>query len=302
MGQLEVRGAGAIPFVQRMLSNDIDRIDAGQAQYTLLLRRATAAHRRPDRLPVRRRPRPAGRERVATVDADRDWLAAHVPGDVRARRSLATSIALLALQGPDALRLVELAGAAAVRLRRRRGVRRARDRRPHRLHRRARRRAHGRRREGRAAVGRARRRRRRRRPGWARATRCASRCATRSTATTWTTPTPPSRRASAGCAPSRPRTSSAPTRSAPRRRPAATTGSSRCGSMGRGHPAPGHVHAAGRRGHERHDVAVARDRHRDGLRPRRPGRGGHRDRDRRPRPARRRARGRQAPVRQGDGQ
>src|SRR3954464_1177982 len=31
MGQLEVRGAGAVPFVQRMLSNDIDRIEAGRA-------------------------------------------------------------------------------------------------------------------------------------------------------------------------------------------------------------------------------------------------------------------------------
>ena len=37
MGQLELRGAGAHGFGQRMLSNDLDRIGAGQAQYTLLL-------------------------------------------------------------------------------------------------------------------------------------------------------------------------------------------------------------------------------------------------------------------------
>src|SRR3954453_4352732 len=37
MGQLEARGPGAVPFAQRMLSNDIARIEAGRAQYTLLL-------------------------------------------------------------------------------------------------------------------------------------------------------------------------------------------------------------------------------------------------------------------------
>ena len=38
---------------------------------------------------------------------------------------------------------------------------------------------------------------------------------------------------------------------------------------------------AGRRGDQRHHVALARGRHRDGLRPRRPGRARDRDRDRR---------------------
>src|SRR5215813_1782029 len=36
MGELTVEGEGAHAFLQRMLSNDLDRIGAYQAQYTLL--------------------------------------------------------------------------------------------------------------------------------------------------------------------------------------------------------------------------------------------------------------------------
>src|SRR4051794_27321588 len=106
MGQLEVRGAGAVPFVQRMLSNDIDRIEAGRAQYTLLLDERGCpiddliAYRFADDhvlLVVN----------ASRVDADRDWLASHVPDDAELE-DLSERIAMLALQGPDALGLVEL--------------------------------------------------------------------------------------------------------------------------------------------------------------------------------------------------
>jgi len=106
MGQLEVRGAGTIPFVQRMLSNDIDRIEAGRAQYTLLLDEHGCpiddliAYRFADDhilLVVN----------AARVDADRDWLAAHAPDDAELE-DLSEGIAMLALQGPDALALVDL--------------------------------------------------------------------------------------------------------------------------------------------------------------------------------------------------
>jgi glycine cleavage system T protein (aminomethyltransferase) len=106
MGQLEVRGAGAIRFVQRMLSNDIDRIEAGRAQYTLLLDERGCpiddliAYRFADDhvLLV------VNASRVAT---DRDWLASHVSDDA-VLEDLSDGIAMLALQGPDALGLVEL--------------------------------------------------------------------------------------------------------------------------------------------------------------------------------------------------
>src|ERR1044072_7627249 len=106
MGQLEVRGAGAIPFVQRMLSNDIDRVEAGGAQYTLLLDYrgcpidGLIAYRFADDhvlLVVN----------ASRVEADHDWLAAHVPEDAELE-DLSDGIAILGLPGPDALGLVEL--------------------------------------------------------------------------------------------------------------------------------------------------------------------------------------------------
>ncbi|HEY8858711.1 MAG TPA: glycine cleavage system aminomethyltransferase GcvT [Gaiellales bacterium] len=106
MGQLEIRGPEAIGFVQRMLSNDIDRIGPGRAQYTLLLNEDGCPI---DDLIAYR----FGDERIllvvnaSRVDADRDWLAAHISeGVLLDDRS--GEIAMLALQGPDALGLVPL--------------------------------------------------------------------------------------------------------------------------------------------------------------------------------------------------
>jgi aminomethyltransferase len=106
MGQLEIRGPGAIAFAQRMLSNDIERIGAGRAQYTLLLNERGCPI---DDLIAYR----FGDDRLllvvnaSRVDADRDWLAAHVTdGVVLDDRS--AEFAMLALQGPEALDLVEL--------------------------------------------------------------------------------------------------------------------------------------------------------------------------------------------------
>ena len=106
MGQLEIRGPGAIAFVQRMLSNDIDRIGAGRAQYTLLLDESACpiddliAYRFADDhllLVVN----------ASRVDADRSWLESHLDGDVE-MDDLSDGVAMLALQGPDAPGLVEL--------------------------------------------------------------------------------------------------------------------------------------------------------------------------------------------------
>ncbi|MEP6642182.1 MAG: glycine cleavage system aminomethyltransferase GcvT [Gaiellales bacterium] len=106
MGQLEIRGPETIGFVQRMLSNDIDRIGPGRAQYTLLLNEAGCPI---DDLIAYR----FGDDHVllvvnaSRIDADRDWLAAHVPDGVLLD-DRSGEIAMLALQGPDALDLVPL--------------------------------------------------------------------------------------------------------------------------------------------------------------------------------------------------
>jgi aminomethyltransferase len=106
MGQLEVRGAGAREFLQRMLSNDLDRIGAGRAQYTLLPNERGCPI---DDLIVYR----FGDDRfllvvnASRVDDDRDWLAAHLPGGVELD-DRSTETAMLALQGPTSLGLVAL--------------------------------------------------------------------------------------------------------------------------------------------------------------------------------------------------
>ena len=269
-----------------MLSNDLDRIGAGHAQYTLLLDERGCpiddliAYRFADDhllLVVN----------ASRVDDDRDWLERAPARATSSWTTAPTEIAMLALQGPTALGLVELPRADAVRLRRGRGLRGARARCPHRLHRRARRRADVSRPSGAGelwdalvAAGAS-------PAGWVRATRCGSRCAIRSTATTCDESAPRSSPAWAGCARSTPRTSWVPTRCARRARRACPTGwwPSR---IERAAASPARACRAARgRGHQRHDVAVAGVGIGMALRARPPAaRPGTRARDRRPRPRR----------------
>ena len=106
MGQLEVRGPGALDFLQSMLSNDLSRIGMGQAQYTLLLDDDGCpiddliAYRLDDDhllLVVN----------ASRVDDDREWLLAHL-GDGTVLDDRSADMAMLALQGPAALDLVDL--------------------------------------------------------------------------------------------------------------------------------------------------------------------------------------------------
>jgi aminomethyltransferase len=106
MGQLELRGAAALAFAQSMLSNDLDRIGPGQAQYTLLLDERGCpvddliAYRFADDhllLVVN----------ASRVDDDRDWLERHLDEDV-VLDDRSAEMAMLALQGPTSLGLIEL--------------------------------------------------------------------------------------------------------------------------------------------------------------------------------------------------
>src|SRR5436190_10387613 len=106
MGQLGLRGDGALAFAQAMLSNDLDRIDAGHAQYTLLLDDGGCpvddliTYRFADDhllLVVN----------ASRVDDDAAWLAARL-GDGAALDDRSHEFAMLALQGPSSLSLVEL--------------------------------------------------------------------------------------------------------------------------------------------------------------------------------------------------
>jgi len=106
MGQLVVEGEPALAYLQQMLSNDLGRISAGQAQYTLLLDDHGCpiddliAYRMEDTrllLVVN----------ASRVGDDHEWLAQHLPDGVSVTDS-SDRYAMLALQGRTALDLVEL--------------------------------------------------------------------------------------------------------------------------------------------------------------------------------------------------
>ena len=64
MGELEVEGPTARDLLQATLSNDVDKLQPGDAQYTLVTNEDGRDRRRRDPLPPRRPPLPDRRQRV----------------------------------------------------------------------------------------------------------------------------------------------------------------------------------------------------------------------------------------------
>jgi len=109
MGEFRLTGDGVKAFLQRMLTNDLDRIDdVGAAQYTLML--DDDGHIIDDLIVYN-----TGGEYLIVANAanratDFEWLSAHAPADVSLTDE-SDRTALVAVQGPEALRVVrELAG------------------------------------------------------------------------------------------------------------------------------------------------------------------------------------------------
>jgi len=111
MGELEVEGPKAHEFLQGVLSNDLDRIEPGQAQYTLLTNERGGIL--DDLIAYRLEP---GRYllivNASNRDTDFQWLKEReIPGsDVR---DISDDYALLAVQGPRSLERLGLDDAAA---------------------------------------------------------------------------------------------------------------------------------------------------------------------------------------------
>jgi aminomethyltransferase len=101
MGEIDVRGSDAIPFVNRLTSNDVTKLVDGQAQYTalttpsgtviddLLVYRLSADHLL---LVVN----------ASTTDKDWEWISSHHKGESVELRNASAEYCQLALQGPDA--------------------------------------------------------------------------------------------------------------------------------------------------------------------------------------------------------
>jgi aminomethyltransferase len=106
MGEIDVKGADAITFVNRLTSNDVTKLVDGQAQYSalttpqgtviddLLVYRLAADHLL---LVVN----------ASTTDKDWDWIKSHHAGEAVELNNVSADYCQLALQGPDALSILQ---------------------------------------------------------------------------------------------------------------------------------------------------------------------------------------------------
>ena len=106
MGEIDVRGPEAIPFVNRITSNDVTKLVDGQAQYSAL---TTPEGTVVDDLLVYR----FAEDRLllvvnaSTTPKDWDWIQAHQEGEAVKLSNVSADYCQLALQGPDALRILQ---------------------------------------------------------------------------------------------------------------------------------------------------------------------------------------------------
>jgi aminomethyltransferase len=106
MGEIDVRGAEAIPFVNRLVSNDATKLIDGQAQYSalttpqgtviddLLVYRFAADHLL---LVVN----------AGTTDKDWEWIKSHHQGENVELRNVSPEYCQIALQGPRAISILQ---------------------------------------------------------------------------------------------------------------------------------------------------------------------------------------------------
>ena len=105
MGEFEFRGPGALPFLQRLTTNDVAALEVGQVQYSLM---CVPDGGIVDDLTLYRI---KDSEFLMTVNAaniekDWSWVTEHLSGDVRAE-NVSEITALLAVQGPRAEGLIK---------------------------------------------------------------------------------------------------------------------------------------------------------------------------------------------------
>jgi len=114
MGEIELRGAGAAAACQRLTVNDVSRLVDGRAQYSVLCDERGGVL---DDLIVYRLD-PARYLLVVNAsnrDADLAWIRAHAPSDVEVV-DRSDALALIAVQGPQAMAVLESLGVAVTGL------------------------------------------------------------------------------------------------------------------------------------------------------------------------------------------
>jgi aminomethyltransferase len=106
MGEIEVRGAEAIPFVNRLCSNDVTKLVDGQAHYSAL---TTPEGTVVDDLLVYR----FAEDHLllvvnaGTTEKDWDWINAHRGNETIELKNRSADFCQIAVQGPDAVRILQ---------------------------------------------------------------------------------------------------------------------------------------------------------------------------------------------------
>ena len=106
MGEIDVRGADAIPFVNRLVSNDASKLVDGQAQYSAL---TTPEGTLIDDLLVYR----FATDHLllvvnaGTTDKDWDWIKSHRAAERLEMQNRSADYCQLALQGPEAIGILQ---------------------------------------------------------------------------------------------------------------------------------------------------------------------------------------------------
>ena len=106
MGEIDVKGVDAIPFVNRLVSNDASKLVDGQAQYSAL---TTPEGTVVDDLLVYR----FAEDHLllvvnaGTTEKDWDWIKSHHKDENAELRNVSADYCQIALQGPDALRILQ---------------------------------------------------------------------------------------------------------------------------------------------------------------------------------------------------
>lgn len=105
MGEVDVQGTDALKLIQTLTTNDASKLDAGQAQYSLmcypdggtvddlLVYKLAENHYM---LVIN----------AGNIDKDVEWIEKHIEGDVQIR-NISEETALLALQGPNAEKILQ---------------------------------------------------------------------------------------------------------------------------------------------------------------------------------------------------
>jgi aminomethyltransferase len=106
MGEIEVRGAEAIPFINRLCSNDVTKLVDGQAHYSAL---TTPEGTVVDDLLVYR----FAEDHLllvvnaGTTEKDWDWINAHRGDEALELTNRSADFCQIAVQGPDAVRILQ---------------------------------------------------------------------------------------------------------------------------------------------------------------------------------------------------